>query len=519
MSSSSSSPRTAPTSSSRAACRSTPRSRRPCSSRPSSRCARGSRRWRPGGSRPPRRRAPRRSRSGRRARCSPSIPRPATSRPWSAATTSSRASSTAPPRRAASPGSAFKPFVYIAALEAGLTPASVVDDSPVEFPGGPNGKPWKPENYDRKFRGPITLPAGARGVGQRGRGQGARSASASAARSTWRGGSASRARSARTSRPGPGHLRALAARAHLRVRHARQPGQLDAAHRHPLRARRPGQAARGKRPRAQAGALARAGLRGHPHAARARSSAGPAWRRKALGRPGRGQDRHHQRLLERVVHRVHARSSSPGVWVGYDRPRSLGKDETGSRVAVPIWTTFMQAALAGMPAEDFPIPERVVLVPVDLDRAGGCSAARADGLRVGHRADAGLRARALRGPGVRPPRVEPPRLDPAPVTPGARGPPAGSGPVAAPRRRPGKTPSSASRLVRRARRPRRASEARDHRGPALALEQVPGTRAGAATRGHADLLHRIAVADRHLAVGPVSPLSVSPTVCTSTVTQ
>jgi penicillin-binding protein 1A len=62
-----------------------------------------------------------------------------------------------------------------------------------------------------------------------------------------------------------------------------------------------------------------------------------------------------------------------GVWVGYDRPRSLGKDETGSRVAVPIWTTFMQAALAGMPAEDFPIPEKVVLVPVDLDRAGTCS--------------------------------------------------------------------------------------------------------------------------------------------------
>src|SRR4029453_18693239 len=61
-----------------------------------------------------------------------------------------------------------------------------------------------------------------------------------------------------------------------------------------------------------------------------------------------------------------------GVWVGYDRPRSLGKDETGSRVAVPIWTTFMTAALAGQPAEDFPIPEKVVLVPVDLDR-GHCT--------------------------------------------------------------------------------------------------------------------------------------------------
>ncbi|HWN42488.1 MAG TPA: PBP1A family penicillin-binding protein, partial [Thermoanaerobaculia bacterium] len=54
------------------------------------------------------------------------------------------------------PGSAFKAFVYLAALESGQTPASVVDDSPIEFPAGRNGKPWKPENYDRKFRGPIT---------------------------------------------------------------------------------------------------------------------------------------------------------------------------------------------------------------------------------------------------------------------------------------------------------------------------------------------------------------------------
>src|SRR5215470_7229994 len=53
------------------------------------------------------------------------------------------------------PGSAFKAFVYMAALEAGQTPASVVDDSPIQFPLA-GGKIWKPDNYDRKFRGPIT---------------------------------------------------------------------------------------------------------------------------------------------------------------------------------------------------------------------------------------------------------------------------------------------------------------------------------------------------------------------------
>src|SRR5207253_9616344 len=61
-----------------------------------------------------------------------------------------------------------------------------------------------------------------------------------------------------------------------------------------------------------------------------------------------------------------------GVWVGYDRPRSLGKDETGSRVAVPIWTTFMGRVLGDSPREEFSMPERVVVVPVDLDPSNEC---------------------------------------------------------------------------------------------------------------------------------------------------
>jgi penicillin-binding protein 1A len=61
-----------------------------------------------------------------------------------------------------------------------------------------------------------------------------------------------------------------------------------------------------------------------------------------------------------------------GVWVGYDRPRSLGKDETGSRVAVPIWVSFMGKVLGDSPKEDFPLPDRVVLVPVDLDPSNEC---------------------------------------------------------------------------------------------------------------------------------------------------
>lgn len=55
------------------------------------------------------------------------------------------------------PGSAFKPFIYGAALARGYTPASIVHDRPVVYRDEWTGKIWKPENYSRKFYGPITL--------------------------------------------------------------------------------------------------------------------------------------------------------------------------------------------------------------------------------------------------------------------------------------------------------------------------------------------------------------------------
>jgi len=58
------------------------------------------------------------------------------------------------------PGSAFKPFVYAAALEHGYTPASIILDAPfVIDQGGDQGK-WKPSNYSNRFYGPSTLRLG-----------------------------------------------------------------------------------------------------------------------------------------------------------------------------------------------------------------------------------------------------------------------------------------------------------------------------------------------------------------------
>ena len=58
------------------------------------------------------------------------------------------------------PGSAFKPFVYALALENNYTPSSLVLDAPLVLAQGSDLKMWKPENYGKKFYGPSTLRIG-----------------------------------------------------------------------------------------------------------------------------------------------------------------------------------------------------------------------------------------------------------------------------------------------------------------------------------------------------------------------
>jgi len=55
------------------------------------------------------------------------------------------------------PGSAFKPFLYTTAMDAGFTPASIIMDSPVVFENLKQDEFWRPENYRNRFAGPVTL--------------------------------------------------------------------------------------------------------------------------------------------------------------------------------------------------------------------------------------------------------------------------------------------------------------------------------------------------------------------------
>ncbi|HJQ56048.1 MAG TPA: penicillin-binding protein 1A [Vineibacter sp.] len=59
------------------------------------------------------------------------------------------------------PGSAFKPFVYLAGLQAGMSPATLILDAPIELPGGPGQPVWRPQNYGGAVGGgPMTFRQG-----------------------------------------------------------------------------------------------------------------------------------------------------------------------------------------------------------------------------------------------------------------------------------------------------------------------------------------------------------------------
>ncbi|RZI44917.1 penicillin-binding protein 1A [Herbaspirillum sp. HC18] len=59
------------------------------------------------------------------------------------------------------PGSSFKPFIYSASLEKGMSPATIIADSPISFDAGQTGgQAWEPKNYDGKYEGPMPMRKG-----------------------------------------------------------------------------------------------------------------------------------------------------------------------------------------------------------------------------------------------------------------------------------------------------------------------------------------------------------------------
>ena len=265
------------------------------------------------------------------------------------------------------PGSSFKPFVYSAALEKGVAPATTVHDAPLFFSAGETGgKPWEPKNYDGKFDGAMPLHTALaksknmvsirvlQAVGVQ-----------SAQNWVQRFGFAPERHPAYlTMALGAGTVTPLQMVSAYSVfangGHWVSPmliGRItDAQGKVLLQADTPTLDESNQvipaRNAFVMGTLLQEITRSGT-AARAQST---LKRTDLYGKTGTTNDAVDAWFVGFQP------TLAAAVWVGYDTPRNLGSRETGGGLALPIWISFMQQALQGVPSMEMPVPPGVSFI-------------------------------------------------------------------------------------------------------------------------------------------------------------
>ena len=268
------------------------------------------------------------------------------------------------------PGSAFKPIVFAAALAGGLTPGTLVDDSPLQLPGNGKEQLWEPRNFDGRFLGPVTLRDGLVdsrnivsiklmqyvGIGKvvdLARKMGIHSpltadlsmalGSSGVSLQELTGVYATFGNGGRLVTPlvvekvvdRNGRIIEENKSSHEQVVDARTAFQINHILQNVI-AEGTGKAARGLN-------VASAGK---------------------TGTTDRNMD---------AWFVGYTPDLAVGVWMGFDQERSLGKRETGGRAAAPVWLDFMRSARSYLRKNSFETPDGIVFVPVGQpgEKAGG----------------------------------------------------------------------------------------------------------------------------------------------------
>ncbi|MEE8556450.1 MAG: penicillin-binding transpeptidase domain-containing protein, partial [Myxococcota bacterium] len=307
------------------------------------------------------------------------------------------------------PGSAFKPIIYAAALEAGYTPATIVYDTPIVWKDLETGALWKPGNYSQRFYGPITLRAalarsrniatikilrdvGVRRVIEMARTLGIRSPLARDLSLALGSSEVTLTELVRAYATFPSGGRLIDPIFILEVRSRDgelleenvslfadelEPEVPTAGPRQPtselerILAQIRESVEPGDGPDDDAGFIPDAEHVLDPVTAYLMSNMleavvqeGTGWRVKALKRPVGGKTGTTNDMFDAWFF-----GSSPqlvtGVWVGYDSPRNLGKNEAGSRAAGPIFVQYMREALKSLPPLDFEVPPGIEFWRID----------------------------------------------------------------------------------------------------------------------------------------------------------
>ncbi len=252
------------------------------------------------------------------------------------------------------PGSAFKPFVYVAAMDNGFRPTDIIVDEPVSFPGG-NGELYQPGNYDRQYRGPVTLryalqqsiniPAikllrkvGTSLVGSYARRMGIRSPIGQNLSLAL--GSSEVTLLELTSAYGVFADRGIRNDPQFVLKVEDKNGTVLEKS-----SPRPVEVLSEETASVMTSMLQSVMDHGTGYPARALGFTNPA-----AGKTGTMDEYMDAWFVGFVPSLV------CGVWVGYDEKKTIGPAMTGAAAALPAWTDFMIGAARGRPVEDFPLP-------------------------------------------------------------------------------------------------------------------------------------------------------------------
>lgn len=257
------------------------------------------------------------------------------------------------------PGSAFKPFVFLVALDNGFALDDIIIDSPVSYPGSKKGISWSPKNFSGNFHGPVTLRKAM-----------AESINAVAVKLLDKVGVNTTIE----------YAKRLGVKSELKPYLPLALGASDLTLIEITSAY---------------GVFANQGIKANPMAIikitdrmgrlleenlpspeevvkpetaylmtdllKGVVESGTGWKAKVLGRPVAGKTGTTNEYTD-AWFVGYTPNLVAGVWVGYDDHRSIGLKETGARAALPIWIDFMKEVFKDAPPEDFPVPEGIVIV-------------------------------------------------------------------------------------------------------------------------------------------------------------
>jgi penicillin-binding protein 1A len=288
------------------------------------------------------------------------------------------------------PGSAFKPFIYAAALEKGYNPSTLLMDSPVEYSDYDGGHYWAPKNYDKHFMGPITFRnalAHSRnvvtvkiledvGVGYALKfikKMGIESPikrDLSIALGTSGASMLELTSSFAVFANGGEHIKPIFIKKIVTMK-----GEVIEENTPYVELEEPEEEEEGEEdtaatpppaPITKERVISPQNAFIITHLLEGVVQHGTGQRAKVLGRPVAGKTGTSSDYAD-AWFIGYTPSLLAGVWVGFDDKASLGKNETGSRAALPIWISFMDQALRDAPAEPFRVPEKIVLLKVNLE--------------------------------------------------------------------------------------------------------------------------------------------------------